>query len=132
MGTWREWLKTFLSKGKTQTDNRSDSTNPPEVQSSPPKESAVQTETSDAHQTYPVLPLKEWIIRQVSPYAWDRTVIRSLPALGRMGISPTNIIAPKPDTQLSASTLQVILTSLEEMYGIRPNLSEIYKSGIAV
>ncbi|MEN3040632.1 MAG: hypothetical protein ABDH66_03715 [Bacteroidia bacterium] len=131
MSTWRSWIRTLLSpiksKETTQTESSKSS-----IDTEKPTAPPTSSEELDPSKLYPILPLKEWIIRNISPYAWDRTVIRSLPELSRMGIATTMVLAPKPDTELPLPVLQVLLSSLESMYGVKPDLREILRKTVTV
>ncbi|MCX8112384.1 MAG: hypothetical protein N3E49_04200 [Bacteroidia bacterium] len=76
-------------------------------------------------QLYPLLPIKTWTSRHISPYAWDRAIIRSLPALQRIQAHLPSLLAPRSDTQVPGKAIEVILNSLKDMYGISINPEEV-------
>jgi len=59
-------------------------------------------------------------VRFISPYAWDRAVIRILPLLREERIPLPEVLSPTPTTYLPPKLAQNLLLALQEMYGIVP------------
>lgn len=129
MSTWRNWLRTLLpSIGKT--DAQTPMTAPAEDKGT---SAGIPTPTTEEdgispQEYYPLAPLKRWTGIHISPYAWDRAVIRSLSSLQRAGTPLPLILAPKPDTKISGATLRLLANALHEMYGVKPDLKHIFQS----
>lgn len=104
MAAWRNWLKTLL---KGNHEEPSPSLPPPD---SPPP----PTDTS-----VPVAPIKEWLIHQISPFAWDRVIIRLLSTRQDIKLSLSELLKPTPSTQIPSHLYAALSQIIQEMYGIR-------------
>ncbi|MCS7162791.1 MAG: hypothetical protein NZ958_05640 [Bacteroidia bacterium] len=137
MSIWRSWLKTLLPWRETasasQPSNPSESIHPA---SASPLVSGLNTSSKPNGSSQillqleyvRLLPIKEWVQQTVSPYAWDRVVIRSLSRVRAMGLSLGSLLNPLPHAVVPSSILQVILASLREMYGIELPQDVLYKA----
>lgn len=119
MSTWRKWLRTFLPWASNEESK--------EVQGPAPTPSQPQLQTHllDPQAHYFLLPFKQWVLTHISPYAWDRAVIRSLAALQAQNISLYELLAPQSNTTTNGASIEILAKSIEEMYGIRIPLKEI-------
>lgn len=68
----------------------------------------------------PLLPIKQWTIQNISPYAWDRAMIRTITLLQKEKIALPEVLQPSPQTRVPASVAKAILLALKDMYGIEP------------
>ncbi|MDW8058347.1 MAG: hypothetical protein RMJ57_08725 [Bacteroidia bacterium] len=128
MSTWRNWLRTFLP-WTAREEKSSLYPLPTQAAPEPPPQptKSLQRELNPEN-LYPILPVKQWALSRISPYAWDRAILRSLPTLQRSGIPLSSLLAPQPDTRIPGSALQQILHALEETYGTSISLDEIFNS----
>lgn len=131
MSTWRNWLRTLMPWTAGERRGSSKPSETPSGTSTDPSDGFARsplTATADIipDRLYPLLPLKHWATTHVSPYAWDRAVIRSLPFLQRTGIPLQQVLAPRPDTQIPGRAIHTLASALSEMYGIQPDLYEIF------
>lgn len=129
MSTWRNWLRTLLSKSDK---GEPEASAPAPDRAIPVPSPAPTSSTGDdgiaPQELYPLAPLKHWAGVHISPYAWDRAVIRSLSSLQQSGIPLPHILAPKPDTKVSGATLRILINTLHEMYGMKPDLRHIFQT----
>lgn len=68
----------------------------------------------------PLLPIKQWTLQHISPYAWDRAMIRTITLLQKEKIALPEVLHPSPQTRVPASVAKAILLALRDMYGIEP------------
>lgn len=104
MSSWRNWLKTLLRK-------------PPEEQPEPLP--TPQTPPPPSDNSVPVMPLREWVIRHISPFAWDRAIIRLLSTHHNLTLSLSELLKPQPSTQVPAHLYTALSHIIHEMYGIQ-------------
>lgn len=128
MSTWRNWLRTLLP-WTAREEKSSLSPLPAQAALKPtPQPDRLSQEELDPAGLYPILPVKQWAISRISPYAWDRAILRSLPTLQKSGIPLSSLLAPQPDTRIPGRALQQILHALEETYGTSVSLKEILEA----
>lgn len=130
MSTWRNWLRSLISR--SDSDKETAQASVPPSKDTPASANILEQTTVDdgisPQEFYPLAPIKRWVGMHISPYAWDRAVIRSLSSLQQTGIPLPLILAPKPDTKVSGAALRILLNSLHEMYGMKPDLRHIFQS----
>jgi len=68
----------------------------------------------------PLLPIKQWTIQNISPYAWDRAMIRTITLLQKEKIALPEVLQPSPQTRVPAPVAKAILLALKDMYGTEP------------
>ncbi|MEN2992613.1 MAG: hypothetical protein ABDH91_03565 [Bacteroidia bacterium] len=128
MSIWRTWLKTLLPWSETTSASQSSpsSSGSAHPASTPPSVSEFNTSSNSGSSSQALLqveyvrllPVKQWVQQTISPYAWDRAVIRSLSRARAMGFPLASLLNPAPQNVVPFSILQAILSSLREMYGI--------------
>ncbi|MCS7188189.1 MAG: hypothetical protein RMJ66_06660 [Bacteroidia bacterium] len=125
MAIWKNWLRTFLPWGKASGGG-----------------STVLVEKSDGEgrhfvssidsDEYVLAPIKQWVISTLSPYAWDRVVIRSIRFIRDINIPLTSLLSPHPDTKVPREVVHRLSAILREMYGRELPLHEVFKNQIVV
>ncbi len=62
---------------------------------------------------------KNWCTENISPQAWNRIVLRTLPALRANGMDLKEMENPDDTILLSEAVMQVLNQALEELYQLR-------------
>ena len=62
---------------------------------------------------------KNWCTENISPQAWNRIVLRTLPALRANGMELNVMENPDDSVMLTEATLQILNQALEELYQLR-------------
>ena len=68
---------------------------------------------------YPVLPIKAWTDRRLTPVAWARILVRLLPILQEYGYSLREIQNPSKETYVDESIYVLFQATILELYNIR-------------
>ncbi|GIV25508.1 MAG: hypothetical protein KatS3mg026_1200 [Bacteroidia bacterium] len=119
MATWRTWLKSLLpwtEKEENPSPAPASDTTPAQGPAAAPPAPTIPFLSEPIR----LAPLKEWTQRFISPYAWDRAVIRVLPLLREERIPLPEVLNPTPTTHLPPKLIQNLLLALQEMYGTVP------------
>lgn len=65
---------------------------------------------------YKVSVLKNWCEEELTPLAWQRALVRTLPALREFGYELDNLQNPTNDTRIDTAYYRVICVALSELY----------------
>lgn len=140
MATWRNWLKSLLPWTKEEeaaatpaqavvgsvTTQRNDSPAAAPLPPSPPPQPKL--DLTQLPVSFPLQLLKSWISQNVSFYAWDRIVLRSLPVLRQDRINLAEAMNPTPLTRASRDSLKALLQTLYELYQVAPPATLLQQS----
>ncbi|MCX7607088.1 MAG: hypothetical protein N2170_07490 [Bacteroidia bacterium] len=107
MPAWRNWLQTLLKREKQV---------PTFPRPTPSKSFSSSPSLTDS--VY-LLPIKDWVIQHISPFAWDRAVIRLLFIHKDTKLPLPELLKPSPSTRVPLSLYESISDILQEMYGIQ-------------
>ncbi|RMF47211.1 MAG: hypothetical protein D6750_09325 [Bacteroidetes bacterium] len=116
MATWRNWLKSLLPW----TEKPASESPTPQAAAPPAGGPAPSLAIPPITEPIRLLPLREWTVRFISPYAWDRAIIRLLPLLREERIPLPEVLNPTPTTTLPPTLAKNLLLALQEMYGTIP------------
>lgn len=72
-----------------------------------------------------VVEVKDWCESNISPLAWKRVVLRSLPSLSEHGLDLDELENPKNTLILETKELKMILSAIDELYGIEIPTSKL-------
>ena len=65
---------------------------------------------------YKVAKLKSWCENELTPLAWQRVLVRTLPALRKFGYELEALQYPNEEVRINKPYLRLICTTLSEMY----------------
>jgi len=113
--SWKNWLKTFLGfkqdEDKTQNNNAS-------------LDVEQKRELPVFDRKCRLYPVREWLLKNVSPYAWDRVTLRSIQIASKNNITLYNLINANENTIVPAEVMQHIFLVIHELYGVIPPIKK--------
>lgn len=65
---------------------------------------------------YKVLVIKRWCESALTPMAWKRTLVRTVPDMRTLGYDLDELQNPSPSTRINAAYFQVICATLVKLY----------------
>ncbi|MCS6790539.1 MAG: hypothetical protein NZ580_06130 [Bacteroidia bacterium] len=104
MPAWRNWLKSLFKDFQEEEPSHT----PPSPSSELPSDTSV-----------PLSTLKEWVTQRISPFAWDRAIIRLLSTQQNLKLPLAEMLKPSPSTQVPSYLLIELSRIIQEMYGIQ-------------
>lgn len=120
MSTWRNWLRSLLpwtDKGVEEKPTLQSALSTESSVQSFPQKDEIKLPFGESRYVY-AAPLKSWVVQQVSSYAWDRAVIRTLPLLQSRQLPIREMLSPSPLFQVPPEVVRTLLSALREMYGV--------------
>jgi hypothetical protein len=62
--------------------------------------------------------IQNWCNEAISPLAWQRLIVKSLPALREKGLELASLMNPSEDLLLDEEALEVLNSSVTELYQV--------------